>query len=67
MDGKYFQIIFFIIALIFTVINVYNRFFTKMVREWFIYLRKKSELHEKRLDDKHGCAAEGFTDYDTTL
>ena len=36
MDAKYFQLIFFVIALIITVLNVYNRFFTKMVREWFI-------------------------------
>ena len=31
MDAKYFQIIFFIIALIYTGLNIYNRFFTKMV------------------------------------
>ena len=31
MNLKYFQIIFFIIAMIATVINVYNRFFTKRV------------------------------------
>ena len=31
MDAKYFQIIFFIIALIITLINVYDRFFTKRV------------------------------------
>ena len=31
MLAKYLQIIFFIIALIITVLNVYNRFFTKKV------------------------------------
>ena len=31
MDAKYFQLIFFVIALIITVLNVYNRFFTKRV------------------------------------
>ena len=31
MEAKYIQIIFFIVALIITAVNVYNRFFTKRV------------------------------------
>ena len=34
MNSKYFQLFFFIIALIITVINVHNRFFTKRVIEF---------------------------------
>ena len=36
MDAEYFQIIFFIIALISTIINVHNRFFTKRVITFII-------------------------------
>ena len=45
MDAKYFQIIFFIIALIYTGLNIYNRFFTKMVITFLIWVVKKENIY----------------------
>ena len=44
MEAKYFQIIFFIIALIITGLNINNRFFTKMVITFLIWGVKKGLL-----------------------
>ena len=44
MEAKYFQIIFFIVALIITAINIYDRFFTKRVITNHTWFPKKFSL-----------------------